>query len=82
MFKKENMGKFLAVLLIASSVSVFSGGMASASCNTSTDRYGNTTGTIGSSRVNTSTDRYGNQTGSIGSTRVNCSTDRYGNKHC
>ena len=44
-----------------------------------TDKYGNTTGTIGNKSVNTSTDRSGNTTGTVGSKSVNISSDRYGN---
>ena len=80
MAKKANVCKVLAVLLITSGLSVFSVDLASASCNTSTDRFGNTTGYCDGQRVSTSTDRFGNTTGSIGNSRVSTSTDRFGNQ--
>src|SRR5262249_698735 len=44
-----------------------------------TDRFGNTTGTIGNDSVNMYRDRFGNTTGTIGNDSVNTYRDRFGN---
>ena len=58
---------------------IFSAPAAVAQNTLYTDKYGNTTGTIGNKSVNTYTDRSGNTIGTVGRKSVNISSDRYGN---
>ena len=60
-------------------VFIFSAPAAVAQNTLYTDKYGNTTGSIGNKSVNTHTDRSGNTTGTVGNKNVNMYSDRYGN---
>jgi hypothetical protein len=51
---------------------------ANASCNTTTDKWGNTTGYCDGNRVNTRTDKWGNTSGYIGDNRIDTRTDKWG----